>query len=190
LPEDEGAALHHGDDDIDAELDNISQELAVSPALAQQALFDDIDEEQHPPAPVPQPNAAQQPRHGAQGPKVYSSPACLSQLCGPHGNIRLDCNAHRFIAECSIGYPDILLDKKPHHFKTSGQNFTVAGSWQLSLIYAHKWLWTKYTLLPDGLRPNMPAGTLPQPPGEIPQSVMEDLSAHTIPYLPQIPKKY
>ena len=35
----------------------------------------------------------------------------------------------------------------------------------------------------------MPAGTVPQTPGVIPQPVMDDIAANTIPYLPEI-KKY
>ena len=200
VPGSEAAAPHHGgadgedDDDDDAEVQvvvaQISQE--IDPVAAGQDLFGDMDWNL-PAEPVQEPpsSAAQKPRqsvHGVQ--RLHYSPACLSQLCGPHGIIRLDSNAHRFIAECSIGYPNILQDRRPHQQKTSGQIFAVATSWQQSLIYAHTWLWTKYTLLPDDMRPSMPPGTLPQTPGVIPQSVMDDLAANTIPYMPEAPKKY
>ncbi len=189
-------------EEIHAVIQEIEQSLDL-PAV-QQDLFDSIWDDDIPAADVPAPSSAVQPvpappssaaqpsskQGGLGGPRLYSSPVCLNQLCGPHGIIRLDCNAHRFIAECGIGYPGMLVDKRPYHFKTSGQLFTTAGTWQKSLIYAHTWLWTKYTLLPEASRPSMPAGTLPQTPGEIPQSVLDDLASNTIPSLPDAPKKY
>jgi hypothetical protein len=190
LPESEGAAPHPDDADIDAVLEGIAQAHCLDPSLVETDLFGTMDWNEPLPVQALLSTAAQQPRQGGHGgPRVYSSPVCLGQLCGPHGIIRLDCNAHRFIAECSIGHNIILMDQSPYHFKTSGQQFTSAGSWQESLIYAHKWLWTKYTILPQELRPTTPAGTVPQTPGVIPQAVMDDIAAHTIPFLPDI-KKY
>jgi hypothetical protein len=115
----------------------------------------------------------------------------MVQCLQSHMDLKLQLHSRMMLKSSRQLYIEHLVEQiswdatpDPLQSKWSG----LYNSWNLAEVSQHRW--TKYTLLPEESRPSMPAGTLPQTPGEIPQSVLDDLESNNIPILPEAPKKY